>query len=105
MYAPNHILPWLEENVKMRQSRRKTLAAIVSGAMRLNGVGVLALGRAMNGPAKAKHRIKRVDRFWATKRLKLMLSAKPSLNSCVPPPHALSSWRTGRTDTTFSNSF
>lgn len=63
MYDPSKILPWLEENVQMRQSRRKTLAAIVSGAMRLHGTGVLALGRAMDGPAKAKHRIKRVDRF------------------------------------------
>lgn len=63
MYDPSNILSWLEENVQMRQSRRKTLAAVASGAMRLQGSGVLALGRAMDGPAKAKHRIKRVDRF------------------------------------------
>jgi len=63
MYEPSKILSWLEANVQMRQSRRKTLAAIVGGAMRLHGTGVLALGRAMEGPAKAKHRIKRVDRF------------------------------------------
>jgi hypothetical protein len=29
----------------------------------MQGSGVLALGRAMDGPARAKHRIKRVDRF------------------------------------------
>lgn len=63
MYDPSNILSWLEENVHMRQSRRKTLAAIVSGAMRLQGTGVLALGRAMEGDCRAKHRIKRVDRF------------------------------------------
>lgn len=63
MYAPSNILTWLTEKVQMRQSRRKTMAAIVSGAMRLQGTGVLALGRAMGGPVKAKHRIKRVDRF------------------------------------------
>lgn len=63
MYDPSKILTWLEQNVQMRQSRRKTLAAIAGGAMRLQGAGVLALGRAMEGPAKAKHRIKRVDRF------------------------------------------
>ncbi len=64
MYSPTKILTWLEENVQsMRHSRRKTLAAIVSGAMRLKGCGVLALGRAMTGHAAAKHRIKRVDRF------------------------------------------
>jgi len=63
MYSPSKILAWLEEKVQMRQSRRKTLSSIVGGAMRLQGTGVLALGRAMAGPAQAKHRIKRVDRF------------------------------------------
>jgi len=63
MYDPRNILTWLEENVQMRQSRRKTAAHLVSGVMQLQGTGVLALGRAMEGPAKAKHRIKRVDRF------------------------------------------
>ena len=64
MFSPSKILPWFEGNVQsMRRSRMKTLAAITSGAMRMQGSGVLALGRAMQGPAKAKHRIKRVDRF------------------------------------------
>ena len=64
MYDPNKILAWLEENVQsMRRSRAKTLAAITSGAMCLQGTGVLALGRAMQGGTAAKHRIKRVDRF------------------------------------------
>lgn len=64
MYDPSKILAWLEENVQsMRQSRRKTLACIVSSAMRMQGTGVLALGRSMEGPVAAKHRIKRVDRF------------------------------------------
>jgi hypothetical protein len=45
----SNILPWLERNVEgMRQSRRKTLAGIVEGAMRMQGTGVLALGRAMS---------------------------------------------------------
>lgn len=63
MYEPSMILTWLEENVQMRKSRRKALAAIAAGAMRLQGTGVLELGRAMEGPVKAKHCIKRVDRF------------------------------------------
>ena len=71
MYDPSKILTRLEEKVQMRQSRRKTLAAIVGGAMRLQGVGVLALGRSMGGPAKAKHRIKRVDRFLANPQVEL----------------------------------
>jgi hypothetical protein len=41
----------------MRASRRKTLVAIVSGAMKMQGTGVLACG------AFAKHPIKRVERF------------------------------------------
>jgi hypothetical protein len=66
MYDPNDILTWLDEHVNdMRRSRKKTLACIVSGAMRMQGTGVLALGRAMDGPTAAKHRIKRVDRFLA----------------------------------------
>jgi hypothetical protein len=71
MYDPSKILTWLEEKVQMRQSRRKSLAAIVGGAMRLQGSGVLALGRAMGGPTKAKHRIKRVDRFLANPRVEV----------------------------------
>lgn len=71
MYDPSNILTWLEENVQMRQSRRKTLAHVVGGAMCLQGTGVLALGRAMSGPAKAKHRIKRVDRFLGNEQVEL----------------------------------
>ncbi len=71
MYDPSKILAWLEENVQMRQSRRKSLAAIVGGAMRLQGTGVLALGRAMEGPVKAKHRIKRVDRFLGNEQVEM----------------------------------
>lgn len=64
MYGPERILAWLEGHVKsMRRSRRKTLAAVVAAAMRMKGVGVLALGRAMAGVVGAKHCIKRVWRF------------------------------------------
>jgi hypothetical protein len=64
MYGPERILAWLEGHVKsMRRSRRKTLAAVVAAAMRMKGVGVLALGRAMAGIVGAKHCIKRVWRF------------------------------------------
>lgn len=64
MYDPSKILAWLVANVEgMRLSRCKTLAAIVSAALVMRGVGVLALGRAMAGNTTAKHRIKRVWRF------------------------------------------
>jgi hypothetical protein len=64
MYDPDQILAWLMVNVQsMRQSRRKTLAAIVGAALLMKGVGVLALGRAMAGSVAAKHCIKRVWRF------------------------------------------
>ena len=64
MFDPSKILTWLEENVQsMRRSRMKTLAAVVSAAVLMRGVGVLALGRAMAGEVAAKHCIKRVWRF------------------------------------------
>jgi hypothetical protein len=64
MYDPSKILAWITANVQgMRLSRCKTLAAIVSGALLMRGVGVLALGRAMSGEVAAKHCIKRVWRF------------------------------------------
>ena len=62
MHDPSNIVTWSEENVEgMRRSRMKSLASIVSGAMQ--GSAVLTLGRAVEGPALAKHRIKRVDLF------------------------------------------
>jgi len=64
MLNPEDILSWLETHVKgMRRSRMKTLSAIVPGAMALFGVGVLALGRAMQTGTTCKHNIKRVNRF------------------------------------------
>jgi hypothetical protein len=44
MYDPSKILAWIEANVEgMRRSRCKTLAAVVSAALQMKGVGVLAL--------------------------------------------------------------
>lgn len=66
MYDSQSILSWLESRVHgMRRSRLKTLASVVSGALLMKGVGVLALGRAMaqTGEVGAKHCIKRVWRF------------------------------------------
>lgn len=64
MYDPSKILAWIVTNVEgMRLSRAKTLAAIVSAALVMRGIGVLALGRAMSGEVAAKHCIKRVWRF------------------------------------------
>lgn len=70
MFGPSKIMKWFDRNLQVvRRSRRKTLAHIAAGAMKMKGVGVLALGRAMDGPAIAKHRIKRVDRFLANENL------------------------------------
>lgn len=64
MLNPETILTWLDTNVKgMRRSRAKTLASIVPAGMALLGVGVLALGRAMQTNTTGKHNIKRVNRF------------------------------------------
>lgn len=65
MLAGHQVFQWLKTNIRgMRLSRLKTLSSLVSGAMQMRGVGVLALGKAMVGPAKAKHRIKQVWRFF-----------------------------------------
>lgn len=70
MFGPSKIMKWFDQNLQeVRRSRRKTLAHAVAGAMKMKGVGVLALGRAMDGPVAAKHRIKRVDRFLANEDL------------------------------------
>jgi hypothetical protein len=72
MYDPDSILTWLGENVEgMRLSRMKTLSAIVGGAMQMQGTGVLALGRSMDGAALPKHRIKRVDRFLGNEQVEM----------------------------------
>lgn len=72
MFGSSKIMKWFEQNLQvMRRSRRTTLSHVVAGAMKMKGVGVLALGRAMEGPTDAKHRIKRVDRFLANEGLEL----------------------------------
>ncbi len=86
MYDPSTIVAWLEANVQgMRRSRMKTLGAIVGGAMRMQGVGVLALGRAMEGPTAAKHRIKRVDRFLGNESVEIDRVSEGLFHQFRPP--------------------
>ena len=61
---------WVESSfTTLRRSQQKTLAAIVFGALTVGHVTLAALGRAMAGPVRTKHRIKRVDRFLANRRI------------------------------------
>ena len=86
MYDPEQILAWLEIHVKpMRQSRRKTLAAVVNAALLMKGVGVLALGRAMAGAVGAKHCIKRVWRFLRNEALECEAVSQALLLHLAPP--------------------
>ena len=72
MLDPSKIVTWFDENFQLvRRSRRKTLASVVGGAMKMQGTGVLALGRAMEGETSAKHCIKRVDRFLGNEQLEV----------------------------------
>ena len=81
MFGPSKIMKWFDQNLQVvRRSRRKTLAHIAAGAMKMKGVGVLALGRAMDGPAIAKHRIKRVDRFLGNDKLEGLALSKAMFN-------------------------
>lgn len=55
MFGPTKTMKWFAQNLQaVRLSRRKTLAHVVAGAMKMKGVGVLALWRAMEGPVEAK---------------------------------------------------
>lgn len=90
MYDPSNILAWLTTYVQsMRQSRCKTLASIVSAALLMKGVGVLALGRAMSGEVGAKHCIKRVWRFFRNEAIEVE-AISTALFAFLRPP-------TGRT--------
>lgn len=81
MFGPGKIMKWFDRNLQgVRRSRRTALSHIVAGAMKMKGVGVLALGRAMEGPAIAKHRIKRVDRFLANEDLEGLAISKELFN-------------------------
>ena len=88
MNAPRVILHWILKEVKpMRRSRQKTLADIVSAAMRLSGSGVLSLGRAIPSKTSAKHSIKRVWRFFKNRKLKVF-SVQQALVNCLSPQNA-----------------
>lgn len=85
MLSPKAILAWLEANVKgMRRSRAKTLADIAPAAMALLGVGVLALGRAMQTRTTCKHNIKRVNRFLGNTALEAEALAQGIFEAFVP---------------------
>lgn len=85
MLNPQEILAWLEENVKqMRRSRAKTLADIVPAATAMLGVGVLALGRAMETETTCKHSIKRVDRFLGNEELEIEALGQGIFNEFAP---------------------
>lgn len=81
MFGPTKIMKWCDTNLQgVRRSRRTTLASICAGAMKMKGVGVLALGRAMDGPARAKHCIKRVDRFLGNEQLEVFEFSRTLFN-------------------------
>lgn len=85
MLNPETILTWLDTNVKgMRRSRATTLASIVPAAMALLGVGVLALGRAMQTTTTGKHNIKRVNRFLGNSALELEALARAIFEMFAP---------------------
>jgi hypothetical protein len=85
MLDPKEIITWLSRKVKqMRRSRIKTLAALVSAAMRRLGSGVPALGRALPGLVSAKHCIKRVWRFLRNNQVELDAVHSALLRQLLP---------------------
>lgn len=64
------ILAWvLSVGTGLRRSQAKTLAALVAAAVPTHRATLANLGRAMAGPARCKHRIKRAGRFVANRRV------------------------------------
>jgi hypothetical protein len=55
----------------MHAKRMATLAVLVDAAMKMRGMGVLALGRAVAGRVDAKHDIKKVWRFLRNPKLEM----------------------------------
>ncbi len=53
----------------LRKSQAKTLANLVAAAMQVGRLRLAALGRRLAGPALCKHKIKRVWRFCAQRRI------------------------------------
>jgi len=67
---PAAILAWvLSVCSALRQSQAKTLAALVAAAVATQRISLANLGRAMAGPARCKHKIKRAARFVANRRV------------------------------------
>ena len=86
MLSPHSIMTFLASRVNgMRRSRVTTLSSVVAAACRKQGLGVLALGRAMSGPTVAKHRIKRVWRFLRNERVELTAVQAVLLHCTIPP--------------------
>jgi hypothetical protein len=64
------ILAWvLSVCSALRRSQAKTLAELVAAAVPTERVSLANLGRAMDGPTRCKHKIKRVGRFVANRRV------------------------------------
>jgi hypothetical protein len=64
------ILAWvLSACAALRKSQAKTLAELVAAAVPTERATLANLGRAMTGPARCKHRIKRAARFVANPRV------------------------------------
>ena len=64
------ILAWvLSVCAALRRSQAKTLATLVAAAVPTERATLANLGRAMTGPARCKHRIKRAGRFVANRRV------------------------------------
>lgn len=75
------ILRWTHRHVKgLRRSQRTTLGYLVAGLVDGGCAGVAAIGRQLPGPAFAKHKIKRVDRFLGNGRVDLAVVSQALLN-------------------------
>lgn len=72
MHTISLLEKWLQRNTRfMHQKRAGSLEAAVEGLLRGGRLRLTQLGRALNGSARPKHKIKRVDRLLGNRHLHL----------------------------------
>ena len=85
MFKLQSITDYFTTHGRLRLSQRKTLAALVWALMRKPLLGIAAIGRrlATAKTAKAKHAIKRVDRFVGNARIDLEVACGDLIETVI----------------------
>ncbi len=85
MFKLQSITDYFTTHGRLRLSQRKTLAALVWALMRKPLLGIATIGRSLATAktAKAKHAIKRVDRFVGNARIDLEVACGDLIETVI----------------------